>query len=118
MQLIAKDDRYLIAELACKTYEPKENESLVRVLTSEFRRLTKANASRITFRDLIGQKSSASVMPRQGELEFSIDEVLDDHVENEASIGTKIQPLIKRFEFARQTALKNTEQYISMIDDR
>lgn len=117
MQAIAKDDRYLIAELACKTYEPKAHDSLVRLLTDEFRRLKKAGAPRIVFRDLVGQKSSASVVPRQGELEFSIDEVLDEPIENEAAISAKIQPLIKRFEAARKTALINTEQYISMIDD-
>uniref|UniRef100_Q07TU6 Uncharacterized protein n=1 Tax=Rhodopseudomonas palustris (strain BisA53) TaxID=316055 RepID=Q07TU6_RHOP5 len=117
MQSIAKDDRYLIAELACKTYEPKAKDSLVKLLTDEYRRLKKANAHRITFRDLVGQKSSASVIPRQGELEFSIDEVLDEQIEDEAAIVSKIQPLMKRFEAARKTALINTEQYISMIDD-
>lgn len=117
MQPIAKDDRYLIAEIACKTYESKATESLVRLLIIEYRRLKKANAQRITFRDLIGQKSSASIIPRQGELEFSIDEVLDDQIADEGSISAKIEPLTRRFETARMTALKNTEQYISMIDD-
>lgn len=117
MQSIAKDDRYLIAELACKTYEPKEKESLVQILTVEFRRLQKAGAERITFRDLVTQKPAESIVPRQGELEFSINEVWDEPVENENAIAAKIQPLVERFESARKIALANTIQYISMIDD-
>jgi hypothetical protein len=117
MLTIAKDDRYLIAELACKTYDPGAYEPLEQLLVREYRRLRAAGAQRITFRDLISQRSSELIVPRQGELEFSINEVLDEPVDEEAIIARKIHPLALRFQAARDKALKNTELYISMIDD-
>lgn len=36
MQAIAKDDRYLIAEMACKTYDPESIADLETSLKEEF----------------------------------------------------------------------------------
>ncbi len=75
METIAKDDRYLIAEMACKTYDPDAPESLDVHLKEEFRRRKAAGANRISFRELIAP-SRAQPNPRQVEMEFSINEVL------------------------------------------
>jgi len=116
MLTIAKDDRYLVAEMACKTYDPSSIEALEKNLIDEYRRIVVDGAKRVTFRELISPARSRS-NPRQGELEFSMTEVLDDSVGNEAEIAAKIQPIFKRFKAARDKALANTNMYVSMVDD-
>jgi hypothetical protein len=116
MGTIAKDDRYLVAELACKTYDPNSAEPLENILRQEFRRRKAAGALRVTFRDLITPPKETPDT-RQREFEFSITEVLDIAVANEEEIAAKINPIANRFLLAREKALKNTNSYISMIDD-
>jgi hypothetical protein len=116
METIAKDDRYLIAEMACKTYDPDSIEELERNLVDELKRRIADGATRVTFRDLIS-RPKAPANPRQVEMEFSMTEVLDEAVGTEAEIGAKITPLINRFKAARNKALANTNMYVSMIDD-
>jgi hypothetical protein len=113
---IAKDDRYLIAELACKTYDPESIQPLETILIQEFRRRTASGAKRVTFRDLI-TPPKPEPNSRQGEFEFSITEVLDATVGSEEEITLKIRPIVDRFNSAREKALRNTNLYISMIDD-
>lgn len=115
MGSIAKDDRYLIAEMACKTYDPTSEEPLSSILQKEFRRRKEAGAKRITFRELITPPKAQN--PRQVEFEFSINEVLDEAIGSEEDILAKIRPLIARFGSAREKALANTNLYISQIDD-
>jgi hypothetical protein len=117
MDSIAKDDRYLIAEIACKTYDPESSEPLAELLIREFHARQAAGARRVTFRELITPTKAAAPNPRQGELEFSITEVLDTPVASEEDIVARIQPIADRFMAARQKALTNTNLYISMIDD-
>jgi hypothetical protein len=116
MQTIAKDDRYLIAEMACKTYDPNSIADLEKLLREEFKRRMTEGAKRVTFRDLIFPPRTKA-NPRQVEMEFSMNEVLDEAVANENEIGLKIEPLLSRFGAARDKALANTNMYISMIDD-
>lgn len=116
MAAIAKDDRYLVAELACKTYDPDSSEPLENILRDEFRRRKASGAQRVTFRELITPPKETPDT-RQREFEFSITEVLDVAVANEDEIAAKIRPIASRFTLAREKALQNTNGYISMIDD-
>jgi hypothetical protein len=116
MLSIAKDDRYLIAEMACKTYDPNSIETIGKSLVDEFKRRNADGAKRVTFRELISPPKARS-NPRQVEMEFSMTEVLDDSVGSEDEIAAKIEPLISRFKAARDKALANTNMYVSMIDD-
>ena len=70
----------------------------------------------MTFRELISPSKRKS-NPRQVEMEFSMNEVLDDAVTAEDEIPAKMEPLLNRFRAARGKALANTNMYISMIDD-
>lgn len=116
MQTIAKDDRYLIAEMACKTYDATSIQSLENALREEFKRRVADGVKRVTFRELISQQKTKA-NPRQVEMEFSMNEVLDESVSSEMEITAKIRPLLERFVSARNKALANTNYYISMIDD-
>jgi hypothetical protein len=51
------------------------------------------------------------------QLSFSLDEVLDQQVNSEDEIAKAIDPIRKKFEEARERALKNTKLYLSMISD-
>ncbi len=116
MKTIAKDDRYLIAEMACKTYDATSIQSLEQGLREEFKRRAAEGVKRITFRDLISPPKQVG-NPRQVEMEFSMNEVLDEALSNENDVSAKIEPILKRFQAAREKALANTNYYISMIDD-
>jgi hypothetical protein len=107
MKAIAKDDRYLIAEMACKTYDTASIESLERSLKEEFKRRSAEETRRITFRELINPPKQAK-NPRQVEMEFSMNEVLDEAVSSEEEVAAKIEPLLNRFKASREKALENT----------
>jgi hypothetical protein len=82
----------------------------------EFKRRSAEEPRRITFRDLINPPKQAK-NPRQVEMEFSMNEVLDEAVSSEEEVAAKIEPLLNRFKASREKALENTNYYISMIDD-
>jgi hypothetical protein len=54
---------------------------------------------------------------RQQELLLSADDVLDEAVESEEEIEERYRRVADRFVKARQTALSNTELYLSMVND-
>jgi len=116
MKTIAKDDRYLIAEMACKTYDATSIQTLEHGLREEFKRRSAEGTKRVTFRDLINPTKQAS-NPRQVEMEFSMNEVLDEAISSEEEVTSKIEPILRRFKASREKALDNTNYYISMIDD-
>ncbi len=71
MEPIAKDDRYLIAEMACKTYNSNSISALERNLVDEFKRRIADGLKRVTFRELISPPKTPD-NPRQVEMEFSM----------------------------------------------
>ncbi len=54
---------------------------------------------------------------RQGEFVFSADDVLDESITSEADIESKFDAASKKFFSARESALKNTRMYLSMVGD-
>jgi hypothetical protein len=118
LEPIARDDRYLIAEIACKTYAPADSDlpALTEFMKDRFRKQVSAGKRVITVRELI------SSVPKQDkytsdQLSFSLDEVLDQEVRSEDDIAGTIEPIRRKFQAARERALKNTKLYLSMIGD-
>jgi hypothetical protein len=68
---------------------------------------TEPGAGHITFRELINPPKQAK-NPRQVEMEFSMNEVLDEAVSSEEEVAAKIEPLLNRFKASREKALENT----------
>ncbi|MGO8931564.1 MAG: hypothetical protein ACLQU3_32315 [Limisphaerales bacterium] len=114
---IAKDDRYLIAERACKSYgdRPESAGALKNALLEAFRG---SGAGQVTIRRLLeGDIVRNRYADRQQEFIFSADDVLDDPIQSEADIEAKYESAAAKFFRAREAALKNTRLYLSMVGD-
>jgi hypothetical protein len=118
LSAIARDDRYLISENACKTYEPLDDTRpfLIEFMRERYTQLSATGKKVITVKELI-----SSVTNRDGytsdQLSLSLDEVLDREIKSEDEINAAIEPLEKKFQSARGRALANTSLYLSMIGD-
>jgi hypothetical protein len=117
---IAKDDRYLISEMACKSYgdRPDSPGALKKALLDAFRAHGTGGGGPITIRRLLeGDIVRNSYAERQQEFIFSADDVLDDPIESEVDIEAKYEAAAAKFFRAREAALKNTRFYLSMVGD-
>jgi hypothetical protein len=113
------DDRYLIGELACKSFEPSgEDKDLWHVILGAWLEHRQRSGGRVTYKELL---ASACLKPefasRQLEFTFAVDELLEEVIEDEAQLKHKYTAVKHRFDFARQGALKNTHLYLSMAHD-
>jgi hypothetical protein len=118
LESIARDDRYLIAEIACKTYDPADvtMPGLTEFIKDRYKQMSTGGKVTTTIGKLI------SSVPRQAEytsdqLSFSLGEVLDQEVRSENEIAEAIDSIRRKFQMARDRALKNTKLYLSMIAD-
>lgn len=116
---IAKDARYLISEMACKSYgeAPTASGDLQTALVESYRAHVAAGRTSRTVRQLLEGSMPPAFAARQGEFIFSADEVLDDVVSSEEEISSKYARIAKRFEESRLAALDNTRHYLSMLSD-
>ena len=115
---IAKDDRYLISEMACKTYGDNLNSSNLKdILTSSYKKLSRNGKQPVRIRDLLERNDSPKYISRQTEIDFSMDEILEETVETEEQLKEKFKSIAKRFLEVRDLALKNTRLYLSMVGE-
>lgn len=119
---IPKDDRYLISEMACKSYGDGDGEpgGLRAALVGALRRHLAQNGGPVPIRELL--KADTGLLAdeyasRQQELVFSADDALDDVVGSEEELLSRYALLVERFSTARHAALRNTELYLSMVND-
>jgi hypothetical protein len=120
LRAIPKDDRYLIAEMACKSYgdSPGTVGDLKTALIEAFQMHQSLNGGPITIKSLLERSVEATkYAARQQEFNFSADEVLGDSVASQADLEAKYDSIAKKFFAARADALKNTNLYLSMVGD-
>lgn len=120
LEPIAKDDRYLISEMACKSYgdEPESSGELKDALVEAFREHTRRGGGPITIKRLIDDDIAPErYADRQGEFLFSADDVLEETITTEQELNEKYDRVSRRFFTAREAALTNTEYYLSMVND-
>ena len=119
LRVIPKDDRYLISEMACKTYgdEPGDARGLRSVLVAAFNSYVAAGHASPTIRQLLEKDLPRDALARQQEFIFSVDEVLDETVELESDLDTHFGAIAAKFSAARDAALTNTRNYLSMVSD-
>lgn len=117
---ISKDNRYLISEMACKSYgeTPKTQSDLKEALIDAWRQHASSGGGAVTIRDLLadsikGTKHSS----QQGILQFAADDILDEEVASEADIEARYMRVADAFLSARNAALQNTRLYLSMVND-
>ncbi|HET6255356.1 MAG TPA: hypothetical protein VFE32_14845 [Puia sp.] len=120
---IAKDERYLISEMACKTYgeTPKTASDLKSFLIGGYQAARSAGITQVKIKDLFDkdfaknhrQKHQASL----GLLQFSVDEIVEEIINSEKDIEDRYQIVAEKFLNSRGAALKNTELYLSLVND-
>ena len=118
-EAIPADDRYLIAGLACKAYTPRKGsgESL---LESELLKAYKAcGQTKVPVKTLISMAEQANETDLQAQLsfKFSSEEFLEAIVESDEQLRSKIRDVAQRFSRARERALQNTENYLSIVNE-
>ena len=115
---IAKDDRYLISEMACKSYgdTPSTPGELKEALILAFRNFQNDGGATIKIRKLLdGEIFLDKYKGRQQEFVFSADDVLEESVTTEEELEQKYEQVAKRFFKARESALVNTQYYLSAV---
>jgi hypothetical protein len=119
---IKKDDRYLISEMACKSYAPSENDGidLETALREACRDHFETDPTPITLRALLGAEGdyvSRTYPDKQGMFKFAADEILDQWIASESDLDAVIKPVKERFRIAHDAAVINTERYLSSVGE-
>lgn len=117
---IPKDDRYLISEMACKSYgdDPKSPSDLKKILVEAFNEHKKKVGGRITIKELLeGDTVTKKHGSRQNEFLFSADDVLDETVRTKEELEERYERISQQFFSARTAAMVNTKKYLSMVSD-
>lgn len=116
---ISKDDRYLISEMACKSFEPADRgEDMVSHLSRQLLRLRKETGRRrYSIRELIDGIANTEHGARQTEFQFSANEFLEEFVETEEQLQDKYGLFKRRFDKSRDMAVRNTDLFLSMVND-
>jgi hypothetical protein len=116
---IPADDRYLIAELACKAYTPRKG-STESLLESELLKAYKTcGQTKVPVKTLISMAETANETDLQAQLsfKFSSEEFLEAVIESDDQLRSKIREVAQRFSKARERALQNTENYLSIVNE-
>jgi hypothetical protein len=120
LEPIAKDNRYLIAEQACKSMDTPAGgtSDLLMVLKGAWADHLRRRGGKITAKDLL---QSAFVLEgfgdRQKQFLFTADSLLESEVNSEAELIDRYNELVDKFGEARKAALANTKLYLSMAND-
>ncbi|MFX1502326.1 MAG: hypothetical protein ACFFDH_15305 [Promethearchaeota archaeon] len=119
---IARDDRYLISEMACKSFGEigeRTTTSFEKILTEAWLEHEKINpGKKITIKDLLsGNFFKKKYLDISQQTLFSATEILDEDVSSSKEIRNKCNKLARKFREARRKALKNTDLFLSMVDD-
>ena len=116
---IAKDSRYLISEMACKSYGDSAGADgdLRSALVQAYKAHAAAGNPSPTIRELLENRLPAASQTRQQEFIFSADELLDERVSSEPDLAAKYDRTAAKFSEARKAALDNTRYYLSMLSD-
>ncbi|MDR2937739.1 MAG: hypothetical protein LBU92_02215 [Prevotellaceae bacterium] len=115
-EFIEKDDRYLISEMACKTYETNtDSTELLQLLISNYSAAIKQGRKRVSIKELLNGEFAKD--DNKIQFEFATEDIKDDEVESESDIRNKYEAIAKKFISARSKALCNTDYYLSLIND-
>lgn len=116
---IAKDDRYLISEMACKSFDDSAGTSDLRqALMEGYREHVGAGGGPISPRRLLdGSYIKDNYGDRHQQLMFAADELLDEEIDAVQELEGRLHELATKFELARDAALENTKLYLSMVEE-
>lgn len=119
--LIPQDDRYLISEMACKSYAPAFDEGVGLEGAMEealAEHLKIAGPGLVSIGQLLrGDFVTRHYSNQQFQFQFAADELLDVQVNNREELKQRFGVIAAKFDRARATALENTNRYLSMVGD-
>lgn len=115
LRAIARDDRYLISEMACKSLGATSGPSqLGDVLRNAYQRRVRAgHTASVSVRKLLEDAPEAE----RAQLTFAADDLLADELASLEELDARIEQVVTKFSVARRAALQNTKLYLSMVDD-
>jgi hypothetical protein len=116
---IPVDDRYLIAELACKAYSPLEAGTELLIELVLYKAYQERGAAKIKIKDLFDAESVLAKTDPQTQmmLQFTTEEFADETVSSQEEIHERVQAVAKRFAEARRLAILNTRLYLSIVNE-
>lgn len=113
---ISKDDRYLISEMVCKTYDIRNREELLSTLIGNFKEAKLRGIDHPRINDLLTGKYQNQKFGQE-QLELSFHDELENIVRDEKEINEKCTKIANRFDTARDSAMYNTNLYLSLVHD-
>ena len=119
IEAIPRDDRYLISEIAYKSFgdNPAAEGALRQTLVEAYDEHANTGGGPITFSQLIGGDRPEDASPLQGEFELSMGDVLKDSIASHADFEQKFGTVVERFLNVRRIALNNTDVYLSAANE-
>ena len=119
---IARDNRYLISEMACKSFETHDGSGdanqLEEVMIDLFQRHRAGGGGPVTAKQLLtGDYAKVEYARLELQLQLSADDFMEEVLEDEQSLRDKIRRVAREFTRARGQALSNTRMYLSMVGD-
>jgi len=119
LSTIAKDDRYLISEMACKSFGDRAETpgEMRQALLQAYQAHIAKGGSAITWRQLITAQLPETYSSRQQEFIFSSDDIIEDTIASQSDFDVKFDQVAKKFFAAREAALTNTRYYLSMVSE-
>lgn len=114
---IARDDRYLISEMACKTFGdlPGDRETLRDELRSAWDKHVAKKGGATSFKALLMEYVTKP--SNKDQLLLTFDEDGDHNLNSKQDLDADFDKTFKAFVAARQKATENTERYLSMVND-
>ena len=122
LSAIAKNNRYLISEMACKSFEVVEGKAnanqIEQVMIDLLQKHRADGGGPVTARQLLtGDYATGQYAHLQPQLQLSADDFMEEVLEDEDSLLEKIHRVAQDFTRARRAALSNTAMYLSMVGD-
>ena len=119
LQVIPRDDRYLVSEMACKSFgdAPESEGEMRQALEEAYKKHRASSTAPITFRKLLYDNLPANYSTRQSEFEFAIVDVLEETISSDEDFDEKFGTVADKFFTARKAALSNTQHYLSIVND-
>lgn len=116
---IPVDDRYLISEVACKAYSPQKAGDPILIEQMLLDAYKNNGGGRVKIASLFEDNTPIAKKDPHGQimLQFTAEEFMEDIVENEDAIRQRVKPIAERFNKARQSAIKNTRLYLSIVNE-
>ena len=119
---IARDNRYLISEMACKSFDIADGtgdaNQLEQVMIDLLQKHRAEGGGSVTASQLLtGEYAKGQYAHLQPQLQLSADDFMEEVLEDEDSLLEKIRRVAQDFTRARRAALSNTATYLSMVGD-